>query len=172
MTPEEIYRAVSSPTSLVDTSTSLLNHYREGTPLVDRDKSIIAQNAGSTAAAILTAGVNAGAIQPRDEDELLATYDTIRTSVFNGTFALAGAESVVESFEGGGSSAPTSAPASGGGGGGSRPHADVEVRIGKYRGKTIGAIHSEPEGADWLDWASQNLSNDWLKTRIREFLAA
>ena len=47
------------------------------------------------------------------------------------------------------------------------------MKVGKYRGKTIGAIFDQGEdGASWLDWASKNLSNDWLKGRIAEFLAA
>lgn len=138
---------------------------------MDRDKSIIAQNAGTTAANLVASAVQAGTLAPASLDDLLATFDNVRTQVFNGTLALAGAQAVVESFEGDSyGNVPTerSAPSSSGG----RPHADVEVRIGKYRGKTIGAIHDDPEGADWLQWASNSLSNDWLKTRIREFLAA
>lgn len=137
---------------------------------MDKDRSIIAQSAGKDAAEITKALIGAGEVSSLSA---LDVYENLKTGIFNSTLALAGAQSVVESFEG--NSSPSSSPASapsGGGGGSGRPHADVEVRIGKYRGKTIGAIHDEPEGADWLGWASENLSNDWLKSRIREFLAA
>lgn len=142
---------------------------------MDRDRSIIGQNAGTTAAALLTTAVQAGVVAPATLDDLLETYDTIRTSVFNGSLALAGAQSVVEKFEPGydpssdvGRDRLQSVPTGGG-----KPHADVEVKVGKYRGKTIGAIYDLGEdGAGWLEWASQNLSNDWLKGRIAEFLAA
>lgn len=171
MTPEEIYRLMSSPTSLVDTSTSLLNHYREGTPLLDKDRSIIAQSAGKDAAELTKALIGAGEVNSLNAIDV---YDNLKTAIFNSTLALAGAQAVVESFEGN-SSYESSAPAqlqsvpTGGG----RPHADVEVKVGKYRGKTIGAIFDSGEdGAGWLDWASKNLSNDWLKGRISEFLAA
>lgn len=138
---------------------------------MDRDRSIIAQNAGTTAANLIASAVQAGTLAPASLDDLLDTFDETRTKVFNGILALAGAQAVVETLEGNSSySEPSSSPAPSGGG--SRPHADVEVKIGKYRGKTIGAIYGEPEGADWLDWASKNLSNDWLKGRITEFLQA
>lgn len=141
---------------------------------MDRDRSIIGQNAGTTAAALLTTAIQAGVVAPATIDELLESFDTIRTSVFNGSLALAGAQAVVETFE--------SSPAESSSGsrplqsvptGGGRPHADVEMKVGKYRGKTIGYVYDLGEdGASYLDWASKNLSNEWLKSRIVEFLNA
>lgn len=173
---EEIRRAGLSLTSLSDTSTSLLKHHTEGTPILDRDRSIIAQNAGTTAANLVASAVAAGTLAPATIDELVSTFDDLRTQVFNGTLSLAGAQSVVESFEGGGaptatSSAPTSAPAASGGG--SRPNADLEIKVGKYRGKTIGHVFdNEDEGDSYLEWMSQNINNDFLRAKVTEFLAA
>lgn len=176
MTPEETYRAMSSPTSLADTGMALLKHFTQGEVLLDRERSIIAQNAGTTAANIVGAAAGLGLIEASTIDELLETFDNVRTAVFNGTLAFAGAESVVESFEGGGSPEPARRSAPSGGGatsGGGRPHADVEIKVGKYRGKTIGQVFdSGADGVSWLEWASETLNNDWLKGRIGEFLAA
>lgn len=139
---------------------------------MDKDRSIIAQSAGKDAAELTKALIGAGEVTSLNAIDV---YDTLKTDIFNSTLALAGAQAVVERFEGGSSydnggpgttlqSVPT---------GGGRPHADVEVKVGKYRGKTIGDIFDLGEdGAGWLDWASKNLSNDWLKGRISEFLAA
>lgn len=175
MTPEEIYRQTSSATSLADTGKALLNHIKQGVSILDRDRSIIAQNAGTTAANLLSAAINSGAIQPRDADELLSEFDSLRTAVFNGTLTLAGAEAVVERFEGGpapaAASSGYSAPAPSGGG--SLPNADVEIKVGKHRGQTIGQVYdSGADGVSYLEWASEKLNNDWLRGRIAEFLAA
>lgn len=139
---------------------------------MDRDRSIIAQNAGTTAANLIGSAVQAGTLAPASLDELTVEFEQLRLAVFNGTLELAGAEMVVETFSGGGGATEPSfdQPAPSGGGGGSKPNADVEVKIGKHKGKTIGQIAAEEP--DWLEWAGQNLNNDWLKSRIREFLAA
>jgi len=66
---------------------------------LDRELSIIAQNAGTTAASLI------GKFYP-DEltvdmlDEFLGTYDVIRAHVFNGTIELAGVELVKQTFPG------------------------------------------------------------------------
>lgn len=140
---------------------------------MDRDKSIIAQNAGTTAANLVASAVSAGTLAPATVDELVEVFDSVRTSVFNGTLALAGAQSVVESFEsrGGGDASATggqanAAPSSGG----SRPHADVEIKFGKFRGKTIAQAHAAD--ADYVEWLATECNNDFLKSRVREFLAA
>lgn len=132
---------------------------------MDKDRSIIAQSAGKDATEIVKALIGVGEVAL---DSAFDVYETLKTDIFNSTLALAGAQSVVERFEGGPSySEPTSASSGGG-----RPHADVEVKMGKFRGKTIGQIDAEPEGHDWLEWAAESISNDWLKGRIREYLAA
>lgn len=141
---------------------------------MDRDRSIVSQNAGTTAANLINSAVTAGTLAPASIEELLETFEAVRLNVFNGTLSLAGAESVVESFEAPAGEAPFPsdgpAPAPAPGGGGSKKHADVEVKVGKHRGKTIGAIAAIDQG--WLEWAGNNLSNDWLKSRINEYLAS
>lgn len=166
--PEEIRRLTLSPTSVTDTSSVLLNHYTEGTPILDRERSIIAQNAGSTAASLVASAVAAGTLAPATTDELLSEFDKVRTTVFNGTLAFAGAESIVQSVEG--SSTPpaqSSAPAPSGG---SKPNADVEIRVGKYRGKTIGQVAEDD--LDYLQWMGENINNDFLRDKVNEFLRA
>lgn len=138
----------------------------------NKDHAIIAQNSATAAATIYSA------IGPQEWNKDL--YEKIRTDIFNGSIGLAGAQSVVEAFESPSSigdvaresfSAPSSAPtgdsfsASGGGGAGS-----TVLKFGKHRGKTISQVAQEDRG--WLDWASQNTNNDFVKTKIREFLSA
>lgn len=143
---------------------------------MDRDKSIIGQNAGTTAAAILNTLVNAGIVHVADVDDALATFDRIRKDVFAGSLELAGAETVVAGFSGGAAPSSVSSvtssyseptPAAG------RPGGDVEIKFGKYAGKTIADVYaSGKDGAEYLEWAAGNLNNDFLKKHIRSFLAA
>ena len=135
----------------------------------NKDHAIIAQNSATAAATIYAA------IGPQEWSTEL--YERIRTDIFNGSIGLAGAETIVQTFE-----APTSvadiareaapAPQSTGGGfstsGGGTAGATV-LKFGKHRGKTIAQVASEDPG--WLDWAAQNTNNDFVKTKIREFLS-
>lgn len=137
---------------------------------LDRDSSIIAQNAGSTAAAIYGALVKNRGDETFNPEE----YEAIRLHVFSGTLELAGAETVVQQFEGGtavDSSGPVSARpvfatnSSGGGEDG-----NIEVKFGKHRGKTIREIFEQDQG--WLEWAAESANNDFIKQRARRFLAS
>ena len=128
----------------------------------DKDRAIIAQNSATAAAALLVAE---GGFDPD-------RFDAVRIHIFNGTMALAGAEAVVERIEAtsvsaGASEAPVATSAPGG-----RPGADVELKFGKFRGKTIGAVAKTEDGLSWLEWAGENSSNDFIKSTIRKFLAA
>ncbi len=132
-----------------------------------KDHAIIAQNSATAAATIYSA------IGPQEWNKDL--YEQIRTDIFSGSIALAGAETIVQTFD-----APASvgeivreaAPQSNSGGfsasGGGNAGATV-LKFGKHRGKTIAQVASEDAG--WLDWASQNTNNDFIKTKIREFLS-
>lgn len=134
-----------------------------------KDHAIIAQNSATAAATIYSA------IGPQEWSKEL--YEQIRTDIFSGSISLAGAETIVQTFD-----APASvadivreaapAPQSNGGGfsasGGGTAGATV-LKFGKHRGKTIAQVASEDPG--WLDWASQNTNNDFVKTKIREFLS-
>ena len=51
-----------------------------------------------------------------------------------------------------------------------KPNADVEVKFGKYKGQTIGQIAAHDK--NWLEWAGENTTNDFMKRKIGEFLAA
>lgn len=154
------------PTRLSDVSDRLA----QGEQPLDKDRSIIAQSAGKDAVELVkVAFADGGSVA-----DVVSAYKDIKREVFNDTLALAGAESVVESFEGG-QSAPTTqqaAPSGPAGGGASRPNAELEVRSGKFAGKTLGQIAEEKDGPSWLDWASRELKNDFLKTRIQQFLNA
>ena len=151
-----------------------------------KEYAIIAQNSATAAAAIYSS------FGPNGWDK--EVYEGIRTDIFNGTLVLAGAESIVETFESPTSVAQvvkeTPAPAaayndapapsgfggggggggfSGGGGGGGGAGATV-LKFGKHRGKTIAQVAAEDRG--WLDWAGENTNNDFVKAKIREFLSA
>jgi hypothetical protein len=133
-----------------------------------KDHAIIAQNSATAAATIYSA------IGPQEWSKDL--YEQIRTDIFNGSIGLAGAETVVQTFESPSSvgeivrdAAPapqqnSGFSASSGGNAGA-----TVLKFGKHRGKTIAQVASEDPG--WLDWASQNTNNDFVKTKIREFLS-
>lgn len=131
-----------------------------------KDHAIIAQNSATAAATIYAA------IGPQEWTADL--YEQIRTDIFNGSIALAGAEAVVQTFESPSSVADIARDAtpqqnsgfsaSSGGTAGA-----TILKFGKHRGKTIAQVASEDPG--WLDWASQNTNNDFVKTKIREFLS-
>jgi hypothetical protein len=139
-----------------------------------KDHAIIAQNSATAAATIYSA------IGPQEWSKEL--YEQIRTDIFSGSIALAGAETIVQTFDAPASvadiareAAPAGEkpfPQSNGGGfsasGGGTAGATV-LKFGKHRGKTIAQVASEDPG--WLDWASQNTNNDFVKTKIREFLS-
>lgn len=141
---------------------------------LDRDMSIIAQNAGTAAGNIYAALVKNrgdGAFNPEE-------YEAIRLHVFQGTLELAGAETVVEVFEGDASEkAQPQRPVYGtrsnndnGGGGSGSGSGNIEVKFGKHRGKTISEIYDEDEG--WLRWAADNANNDFVRKHAQKFLAA
>jgi hypothetical protein len=160
MTPEEIYERGLYADSVSRTAAVLVNKGEQ----LDRERSIIAQNAGTTAATIYVGLLSNGYVSDFDPE----VYNRLRTEVFNGTLALAGAESIVENFEGNTSDvvvAPTS-----GSTGSSKPNGDLEIRAGKHAGKTIAQVAEEDES--YLDWAAKNLKNDFLRGKIEEFLAA
>lgn len=135
---------------------------------MDRDLSIIAQNAGSTAAAIY-----ANFAGPEFDVTL---YNSIRQAVFDGTKVLAeggnlAAATVARHFDSTDAVAAVeeireSASAS-------RPNEDVEINFGKHRGKTIGAIYdSGKDGKEYIEWLGEKSNNDFIKSRVRQFLAA
>jgi hypothetical protein len=129
--------------------------------------SIIAQNAGTTAANIL------GPLAPQDNvDAYLRRYDIVRQHVFNGTLVLAGAESIVETFEADepetsnvtsiSSHVTTTAPSG----------ADLDTFVlnsGKYEGKTFAQVKSLNPG--WFAWAVGNLKNPYVVNKAREYIA-
>lgn len=138
---------------------------------MDRDRSIIAQNAGTTAAAIYNAVHGDGPWDPE-------AYDAIRLHVFNGTLELAGAGMVVEQFtsthpaEAGTTVTTPPQQYSGNGGGSNDNGAGVELKFGKYKGKTIGQVAESEDGRSWLNWAAASSNNDFIKAKAQEFLAA
>jgi len=147
---------------------------------LDRDLSIIAQNAGSTAAAIL------GPVQG-DLNEYLAAYDHVRQHVFSGTLALAGGQQPLSVAQVAASlgatpvaaapapaapAAPAAAPAG-------VPFADEVVNFGKHRGKTLAAIDAIPadskgqnSGRSYLEWLRDNTNNAGMKSKVTAYLAA
>lgn len=132
----------------------------QGEQPLDKDRSIIAQSAGKDAVELVKVIFADGGPQ----EDVVSAYKAIKQAVFNDTLALAGAQSVVETFEGEPSTTQTAAPRSTSGAG------SVEIRSGKHAGKTIAQVADEDPS--YLEWASGNLKNDFLKSRIREFLAA
>lgn len=133
----------------------------------DKDRAIIAQNS-ATAAATILAG------QPFDAAE----YERVRTSIFNGSLALANSAGGATPVERVQAAFPDSevvdlpqvrheAPAGRPSGG--EDLSAFTLKFGKHRGKTLGAIYDEDPS--WLDWAGENTNNEYAKGRIQKFLA-
>lgn len=128
----------------------------------NKEYAIASQNA-ATAAATLLSGTGAS----------YEEFERTRTAIFNGTIHLAGAETIVQVFE---AETPSSVTAqqvvqetrSEVTAGGPRPNADLAVNSGKHAGKTLAQIQAVDPG--WLEWASTELRNDFLRTRVKEFL--
>jgi hypothetical protein len=128
---------------------------------LDRDMSIIAQNAGGTAATLYASLVASGFVQNGFDADL---YTEIRREVFNGTLALAGATAVVAGVE---DRAPVPAYAGNTGADANGP-GGLDFRTGKHRGQTIAQVYSDDP--DYLEWASANLRNDFMRGKINDFL--
>lgn len=145
----------------------------------NKDASIMAQNAGSTAAVLFAAFTNANGYQG-SLDDFLADYDLVRKSVYNGTIALSGADAIIEEFGsapapqqrgGGGRSFGGGNRRSGGGGGGNKVDpGSVDVKFGKYRGMTLADIHAEDPS--YVEWLAESAENDFLRRVAGEFIAA
>lgn len=133
---------------------------------MDRDLSIIAQNAGTTASNIYAALVANRGDMVFDPAE----YAGIREAVFNGTLELAGSEAVARAF------VPTTTASEAVGevraaASASRPHENVTINFGKYRGQTIGQVYdSNGQGAEYIKWLAESANNDFIKKRAAEFL--
>lgn len=126
-----------------------------------KEHAITAQNAATAAATLL-----------QGKDVTMEQYEEVRTSIFQGSLALAGAETVVQVFEGETAVAPApssqpapSSPTSNSGGPG-----EVVVNFGKFRGKTIAQIAEADES--YLEWLSNEANNDYIKNMAKRFLAA
>lgn len=133
---------------------------------MDRDRSIIAQNAGTTAGNVYAALVANRGDTSFDADE----FNAIREVVFNGSLELAGAEIVVRTFtpttSAGEAVEEVRASAASG-----RPHEDVTINFGKYKGQTIGQVYDGgAQGADYIKWLAESANNDFIKKRAAEFL--
>lgn len=139
---------------------------------MDKDRSIISQSAGKDAAELCKVIFPDGT----DPDTAYDVYQDLRLRIFNDALALAGAQSVVERFEGQEqAAAPASGrsytrPSGGGGGGGNFIVGSLEVNSGKHKGKTLQQIADEDPA--WLDWAATSLNNTFLKGKVIEFLNA
>jgi len=136
--------------------------------LFNVDKSIISQNAGTSAASIVVALINQGEVKA---DEVLDVFEVIRTGMVNGVIELAGGEP-----------ADTPAPSgnSGGGrsfGGGKRSGgrandngAGVVLNFGEHKGKTIQQVFEED--SSYIEWLAKSSNNDFIRNKTGEFLAA
>lgn len=130
----------------------------------NKEFAIAAQNA-ATAAATLYSGTGITVEQ----------FEEVRTAIFNGTVGLAGAESVIEVFEGTAAPAavstgtvaasyappaPSQVASSGAG--------DIAFNGGKHQGKTIAQVFNED--ASYIEWAADKMKNSFMQGKCREYL--
>lgn len=130
---------------------------------MNRDASIIAQNSGGHAANIYGSIIAVRGDDGFDPD----LYKDIVSTVFSTALELAGSDVVLEKFD---NADQAPAPTSGGGGGGSDHGAGVTLNFGKHRGKTIAQAYSEDP--EWIQWASENSNNNFIRGKISEYLAS
>lgn len=132
----------------------------------NKEEAIAAQNAATAAATVFGVLVGQGAVEAT-----LDAYEDVRESIFKNTLSLAQAEMVIEAFEAPSRPAGGGRPAGRSGGGGNNL-GSVEIKSGKYAGRTIQSVYdSGNKGVEWLEWAAANLNNAWLKDKISAFLS-
>lgn len=126
-----------------------------------KELAIIAQNAATAAATLL-----------QGQKATLDQFEAVREAIFEGSVRLAGAESVddvVNTAPKGRGGYRRGGASSGGSNSGSDndPGATV-INGGKHAGKTIAAVYEA--APDYLEWAVDNLRNEFLRNRIELFL--
>lgn len=140
----------------------------------DRERSIIAQNAGTTAANLLSTIHGGGVVSVVDAEQVIAQFEDLRTRVFEGTLALAGEQpgavtvsDVVKTFPG----ATAEAAPSGGGSAGS-----YKFTTGKYTGKTIAEVDAIKDNRDggrgYLEYYAENGKQENVVRAVKQYLAA
>lgn len=141
----------------------------------DRERSIIAQNAGTTAAN-LVATIIQNIVGDWSQGDAVDLFTELRQLVFDGTLELAGAGSspvgvadVVREFPGTTTEAPT-----GGGANGS-----YKFTSGKYAGKSIAEVDSIPAGGanrdggrGYLEYYAENGKQENVVRAVKSYLAA
>lgn len=146
----------------------------------DRDRSIIAQNAGTTAANLVATMIGGHGFEV-DKDDLFELFVDIRQQVFDGTLALAGEQptavgvaDVVRAFPGATTESATAFQVTGSGGN----KGDVKFTSGKHNGKTIAQVDAErgnngrDVGRDYLTWYADKGTNDSMVRSIKTYLSS
>lgn len=139
----------------------------------NKEASIVAQNAGSTAAIIYAALTEKGAAFDAD------LYNEIRSVVFDGSINLGAAEKFIAYFasavaqKGPSSfvsrrSGSSSAPSGESTGAGSKSPAEVELTFGKYRGKTIADVYDDD--SSYVEWIAKEAQSDFIRRVAGEYL--
>lgn len=122
--------------------------------------------AGHYASAITAAFITAGAVTTTQE--ALEIFGEVLDATFAQCEALKGTlpeQAAPAKAYGGGKSYPKKSS----GGGDNADPGTLEIRGGKYAGKTIAAVYEDDPS--YLDWCVTNLKNDFLVGRIEAFLA-
>ncbi len=143
----------------------------------DKERSIIAQNAGTTAANLVSTVINS-TLEGEDwrKGDVVDLFQELRQMVFEGTLALAGetaspitVSDVVREFPG----ATVEAPASGSANG------SYKFTSGKYAGQTIAQVDSIPAGGanrdggrGYLEYYAENGKQENVVRAVKQYLAA
>ena len=144
---------------------------------MNKELSIIAQNAGTTAANLLSTYYN-DASPDSGLDSFIETFEEVRRNVFEGILKLAGesavtVDDVVREFPGATAVAGTEASAPTGNAG------SYKFTTGKYAGKTISEVDSIPVGGanrdggrGYLEYYAENGKQDNVVRAVKAYLAA
>lgn len=136
-----------------------------------KDNAIIAQNAGTSAAAIVSAMVESGAYGLDTMGDVMEAFNAIRTDIFQGSLELAGVSDPSE--------VPADAPRRSGGGGGRRSSGGgsngktpetYSLTFGKYNGRTIADIHEDDP--EYVEWLADKANEAFVKKLARQALEA
>jgi hypothetical protein len=132
-----------------------------------QENAIAAANA-ATAAATLLQGTGA----------TIEQFEATRTAIFEGTRRLAGSSpaqsvaeavtQVTETFPG--AQVVTPAPAPAAPSGGNSDAGSLEIRMGKFKGKTIAQAHAAD--SRYVEEFLTSIDNEFLKGKVNEYLAS
>lgn len=139
-----------------------------------RDRSIIAQASAKAAVELVSRYPETFLDDAGNPQDPAAQFVAWHNLVFDNTMLLAGDEPAPIQPTAGDSDQPRSRQSFGGG---ELPYANTQVKFGKFKGMSISEIDAAmgddgKSGRSWLEWAAQNVKDDFHKKAFNAYLDA